>query len=181
MVHSNVQPEIGYRMLDKRTYYYGRHGKGVPREFITTRLWWVRGSSWRWKPKRLAAHQNPSHLLYVYTLCMTAFGQASEDRVPWVRTVQAGSDVLKERALRLPNRVPFQTVHNLGMCTWSLYSYVLQAGYELDGRWPRRGKWQVERGRTNGGKVNADAAANVEARHEGDGAAGADGIIRHFF
>ena len=39
--------------------------------------------------------------------------------------------------------------------------------------------WQVERGRTNGGKVNADAAANVEARHKGDGEASADGIIRH--
>ena len=64
---------------------------------------------------------------------MIALGQASEDRVPWVRTVRADSDVLKERALRLPNRVPSQTVHNLCMCTWSLYSYVLQAGYELDG------------------------------------------------
>ena len=51
MVHSNVQPEIGYKMLDKRTYY-GRHGKGVPREFLTTGLWWVRGSGWRWEAEK---------------------------------------------------------------------------------------------------------------------------------
>jgi hypothetical protein len=38
---------------------------------------------------------------------------------------------------------------------------------------------ELERGRTNGGKVKADAAADVEARHEGDGAASADRIIRH--
>jgi len=39
---------------------------------------------------------------------------------------------------------------------------------------------ELERGRTNGGKVKADAGANVEAGHEGDGAASADEIISHY-
>lgn len=38
---------------------------------------------------------------------------------------------------------------------------------------------EAERGRTNGGKVKADACANIKARYEGDSAASADGIIRH--
>ena len=58
---------------------------------------------------------------------------ASEDRAPWVRTVQADSDVIKEPALHLPRRVSFQTIHDIGICTWSPCSHVLQAGYALDG------------------------------------------------
>lgn len=38
---------------------------------------------------------------------------------------------------------------------------------------------ETERGRTNGGKVKADAGANIKARYEGDSAASADEIIRH--
>jgi hypothetical protein len=45
----------------------------------------------------------------------------------------ADSDVLMERALHLPSRVPVpsQIVRNIGIRTWSLYSHVLQASYAL--------------------------------------------------
>jgi len=47
--------------------------------------------------------------------------------------VRADSGVLKGRALHLPSRVvPSQTVHNIGICTCSLYSHVLGANYALD-------------------------------------------------
>jgi hypothetical protein len=82
---------------------------------------------------------------------------ASEDWAPSVRTVLADSDVLKERAPpgHLPSRVPFQTVHNIGTCTWSLCSHVLQAGYALDVAGSQRTtgpgdrEAELERGRTN--------------------------------
>jgi hypothetical protein len=38
---------------------------------------------------------------------------------------------------------------------------------------------EAGRGRTNGGKVKADACANIKARYEGDSAASADEIIKH--
>jgi hypothetical protein len=90
-----------------------------------------------------------------------------------VRTVLADSGVLTGHALHLPSRIPSQTVHSIGICTWSPYSHVLKAGYASD-------VTGSQEERTNGGKVKANAAANVEAGHEGDGAASADEIISHY-
>lgn len=52
------------------------------------------------------------------------------------------------------------------------------AGYALIGVADSR-RAMRERGRTNGGKVEADASAYVEARNDGDGTACANGVIRH--
>ena len=89
------------------------------------------------------------------------------------------SDVLKDRALHLPTRLPSQTTYNIGICTLFLYSRVLRADYTLDVGYhgPMRGKTDHERRRTNGGKVKAEATVNVETRHEGDGTTSADEII----